>query len=121
MNYLSQLTALTKDITAAGGTAVIVTSEVEKELSATRVSSGYQGEAIVDPENALVKDFKSKGWLDVAISSKGGYKNGMAQPAVLVVKKSGEVVYKWAIVPGMVSGSMAVLECGTFGANNTTR
>ena len=39
----------------------------------------------------------------MAISEKGGYPFGMAQPAVVVLKRDGGVLFSWAIVPGMVS------------------
>jgi hypothetical protein len=76
-----------------------VTSEPEIHLATTRQSTGYGGESIVDPENILAKHFKEKGLLDVAISEKSGYEHGMAQPAVLVMKKDGTVLEKWEIVP----------------------
>jgi hypothetical protein len=50
-----------------------------------------------------VKEFKSKGWVNVAVSEKKGYVNGMAQPAILTLKKDGTVVESWAIVPSLVS------------------
>jgi hypothetical protein len=80
-----------------------VTSELAEKLAATRASTGYKGPAIVDTENVLVEELKKRGWLDVAITEKKGYANGMAQPAVLAVKKDGEMLYKWAIVPALVS------------------
>lgn len=64
--------------------------------------TGYTGNAISDPSNEIVKDFKSKGLVDVAITEKKGYEHGMAQPAVLVLKKDGTVLYSWAIVPALV-------------------
>ena len=87
---------------AAHGTPLIVTAEVETHLGAMRSQTGYSGEAIVDPENLLAQELKRRGVLDVAISDKSGYKHGMAQPAVLVMKKDGTVVYQWAIVPSTV-------------------
>jgi hypothetical protein len=59
----------------------------------------------VDEENVLLKELKKRGWADVAVTEKQGYEHGMAQPAVLVVKKGGEVLESWAIVPSMVSFS----------------
>ena len=63
----------------------------------------YSGETIVDPENVLATELKSRGQLNVAISEKGGYPHGMAQPAVLVVDRNGKPLVSWAIVPGVVS------------------
>lgn len=79
-----------------------MTAEPEKHLAATFKSTGYNGEAIVDPENILVKYFKGRDLLDVAISEKKGYEHGMAQPAILVIGRDGEVLEKWAIVPSVV-------------------
>lgn len=67
-----------------------------------RQATGYSGETIVDVENLLVKELRRRGIIDVAISEKKGYPHGMAQPAVLVGTKQ-KVVYKWAIVPSVVS------------------
>jgi hypothetical protein len=50
----------------------------------------------------LVKYFKSKGFVDVAITEKDGYEHGMAQPAILVLKKDETVLESWAIVPSLV-------------------
>ena len=69
-----------------------------------RALSGYTGEMIADPENLLAKELKRRGVLDVAISDRGGYPHGMAQPAVLVASKT-DVYYRWEIVPATVSTS----------------
>ena len=67
-----------------------------------RKATGFNGETIVDVENLLVKELRRRGIIDVAISDKNGYPHGMAQPAVLIGTKQ-KVVYKWAIVPSVVS------------------
>ena len=72
-----------------------------------REATGYIGETIVDTENLLVNELKRRGIIDVAISEKKGYEHGMAQPAVLIGTKE-RVVYRWAIVPSMVSFSILV-------------
>jgi peroxiredoxin len=102
MAYLKTLQSLTPSITAAGGQPLIITAETAPNLTTTRTTTGYNGEAIVDPENILAKYFKQKGLLDVAISEKKGYEHGMAQPAILVIKNDGTVLENWAIVPSMV-------------------
>ena len=38
----------------------------------------------------------------MAITKKGGYQHGMAQPGVLVLKQDGSVLFNWAIQPGVV-------------------
>lgn len=70
-----------------------------------RSATGYEGPAIVDPENVLVKQLKKKGLVDVAIGNMRlrGYLHGMAQPAVLIAQQDGTVLYSWAIVPRLVS------------------
>lgn len=68
-----------------------------------RKSTGYEGEAIVDESNELVGYLREKyGW-GVAITEKKGYVKGMTQPGVLVLGKGGEVLEKWAIVPGLMN------------------
>jgi hypothetical protein len=67
-----------------------------------RAASGYTGETIVDTENVLAKELKSRGVIDVAISERSGYPHGMVQPAILVGSKT-KVWYTWAIVPAAVS------------------
>jgi peroxiredoxin len=103
MSYLKTFQTLSGSIKAAGGTPVIITAQPEEHLSATRSTSGYTGEAIVDTQNLLAKELKSRDVLDVAISEKKGYEHGMAQPAALVLKKDGTVLQHWAIVPSAVS------------------
>lgn len=66
-------------------------------------ASGYTGEVIADPRNKIAAELKQRGNLDVAISSKSGYEHGMAQPAVLVMKNDGTVLFDWAIVPGLMN------------------
>ncbi|KAH6662014.1 hypothetical protein B0J14DRAFT_310870 [Halenospora varia] len=102
--YLTTLAQLTPSITASNGTPLIVTSEpTPQHLEATRQATGYTGSAIIDTDNVLAKEFKARGWIDVAITEKKGYAHGMAQPAVLVLKKDGTVLEKWAIVPSMMN------------------
>jgi len=82
---------------------VILTSEPATFLPEMRKSTGYEGEAIVDESNELVGYLREKfGW-EVAITERKGYEHGMAQPGVLVLKKDGEVLEKWAIVPSLMN------------------
>ena len=99
MSYLKSLQGLTPSITAAKGSTVIITAESEANLQKTRDNSGYTGTAISDPDNAIAGELKRRFNLDVAITPKNGYPNGMAQPAILILKNDGTVIYNWAIVP----------------------
>lgn len=108
MAHLKELASLSADIMAAGGTVLAATADPAENLEKTRSSSGLTDTVIVDPENILAKELKSRGTLDVAISTSGaawlrGYKHGMAQPALLIIKKDGTVLQRWAIVPSLVS------------------
>lgn len=49
----------------------------------------------------------------MAVTEKGGYVKGVAQPAILVVKKDGEVLEQWAIRPSTVCGvkSLPTYQC----------
>jgi hypothetical protein len=80
---------------------VAITSEPEEHLPATRKSSSYEGEAIIDRENKLVDYFKEKEVVHVTVSDRN-YEFGMAQPAILVVTSEETVLEKWAIVPSLV-------------------
>ena len=82
---------------------MIVTAEDSKHLPETLSKTKYSGETLVDTENILAAELKSRGLLDVAISEKDGYPHGMAQPSVLVVDRNGKQLISWAIVPGVVS------------------
>jgi hypothetical protein len=99
---LRDFSSLSSTITAAHGTPLIVTAEPEIHLSATRSATDYAGAAIVDPSHLLAKDLKRRRLLDVAITEKKGYQHGVAQPAVLVMKRDGTMLESWAIVPKMV-------------------
>jgi hypothetical protein len=110
MSYLRTLHNLSAPITAAGGAIIAVTAEPAEHLSATRKASGYEGLVIVDEMNSLAKELKRRGVIDVAISEKKGYKEGMAQPAILVGRvrqiegvEEREVLEKWAIVPSVMN------------------
>ena len=106
MSYLTTLSRLLPQIASAGGKVLIVTAESgEQNLAATRkAANNYAGEAVVDPEHKLVNYLRERGLLDVAITEKGGYVKGVAQPAILVVKRDGEVLEQWAIRPSAVCG-----------------
>lgn len=58
---------------------------------------------IVDRKNKIAAAMKQRINLNVAISSKSGYEHGMAQPAILVLKNDGTVLFDWAIVPGVMN------------------
>lgn len=105
MSYLKTLQSLLPSVGKAGGKVLIVTAEPAAHLPAARKAAGYVGEAVVDPEHKLATLLREKGFLDVAITKKGGYESGVAQPAVLVLKGkgSGEVLEKWAIVPSAMN------------------
>ncbi|KAI4205542.1 MAG: hypothetical protein LQ350_000321 [Teloschistes chrysophthalmus] len=99
ISYLKRLQSLSEQISSAGGSTVIITAESEENLAKTRQASRYTGRAISDPENAIAGELKQRFGLDITITPKSGYPNGMAQPAILVLKPDGTVVYNWAIVP----------------------
>lgn len=103
MSWLTTFASLSKEISAAGGAPIIATAEPAEHLASTRESSGYEGRAIVDPENLLAAELKRRGKLDVAITEKKGYDHGMAQPAVLVMKEDGTILQKWEIVPSAMN------------------
>ncbi len=99
--------ALSAEIKAAGGLVVAATAEGPQHLEKLRASTKLADPVIVDPENLLVKHLKDKGFLDVAVSDSQlwrlrGYQDGLAQPALLVIRNDGTVLYQWAIVPSLV-------------------
>jgi hypothetical protein len=105
MSYLQTLHNLSAPITAAGGKIIAVTSEPIEHLSSTRKATGYEGLVIVDETNSLAKELKRRGVIDVAISERKGYKEGMAQPAILVGR-----------IRQMVGGEVGYCaECDEFG------
>ncbi|KAK4033575.1 hypothetical protein C8A01DRAFT_49883 [Parachaetomium inaequale] len=73
---------------------VAATAEAAEHLEKVRSWTGFSETVIVDPENLLARELKSRKLLDVAITDSQlyrlrGYKHGMAQPALLVVKSDG--------------------------------
>lgn len=102
MVYLKDLQSLVEPITSSNGTTIAVTAEPETATTATRAASGYTGSLMVDPENTLATELRRRDLVDVAITKRSGYPHGMAQPAILVLKKDGTALYSWAIAPGMV-------------------
>jgi hypothetical protein len=111
MSYLKTLHTLEAPIAATGGKIIAVTAEPVEHLSETRKATGYEGLVIIDETNSLAKELKRRGLIDVAISERKGYKEGMAQPAILVGRIKGEgvaegereVLEKWAIVPSAMN------------------
>jgi hypothetical protein len=100
--------AISNEIRAAGGVVVAATAEAPGYLEKTRSLTGFADTVIVDPENLLARELKARKLLDAAITDSQlyrlrGYKHGMAQPALLVVKSDGTVLQRWAIVPSLVS------------------
>jgi peroxiredoxin len=103
MSYLKTLESLRSSILSSGGAVIVITAQDHSFIDATRERSGYQGEIIVDQELRIATELREKGLLNVAVSNKGGYPNGMTQPAVLVMTEEGEMLYRWEIVPSTVS------------------
>lgn len=101
LSYLRDFSSLSSALTAKNGTSLIVTAEPEIHLSATRSATGYTGAVIVDSSHLLAKELKRRGLLDVSVTEKKGYRYGVAQPAVLVIKRDGTVLESWAVVPKM--------------------
>ncbi|EAQ87435.1 predicted protein [Chaetomium globosum CBS 148.51] len=92
--HFKQLIAISDEIKAAGGVIAAATAEVPEHLDKFRASTGFSDTVIVDPENELAKHLKKKELLDVAITDSQlyqlrGYKHGLAQPALLVMKRDG--------------------------------
>lgn len=81
-------------------------------MAETRKRTGYTGDAIVDTENTLVKLVKERYGLEIAMTERKGYKNGMAQPGILVLRRGEigdprrgetEVLEKWAVIPNTMN------------------
>lgn len=77
-----------------------------------RKLTGYSGDAIVDTKNTLVELVKENYDLEIAVTERKGYENGMAQPGILVLRGGkgedvtglgGAVLEKWAIVPSAMN------------------
>ena len=105
--HLKELVAISDDIKAAGGVVVAATAEAAEHVGKVRSSTGFADTVIVDPENLLARELRSRKLLDVAITDSQlyrlrGYTHGMAQPALLVVNRDGTVLQRWAIVPSLV-------------------
>ena len=91
-----------ESINAANGTTIAVTAEQEIKLPAMQTSSGYMGTTIVDTKNMLATELRRRGVVDVATTKKSGYPHGVAQPAMVLLKRDGTVMYSWAVVPALV-------------------
>lgn len=102
MAYFKTLNGLAPSIAAAGGNVVIASSQTIDHLDTVRTLTGFIGDAISDPDNELAKELTKRGVLDVAITERGGYANGVAQPAILAIKRDGTVLETWAIIPSEV-------------------
>lgn len=100
---MKTLQSIVPDVSIAGGKTIAVTAEPEEQLQHMLGATGYAAEVIVDTKNEIAAELKRRGTLNVAISDKAGYEHGMAQPAVLVMKNDGTVLYMWAIVPGVMN------------------
>lgn len=77
-----------------------------------RKLTGYSGDAIVDTKNTLVELVKENYDLEIAVTERKGYENGMAQAGILVLRggkgedvtgQGGAVLEKWAIVPSAMN------------------
>jgi hypothetical protein len=93
---------LSLNIASAGGKILIITAELEEHLVVTFKAVGDQVKLIIDSKNILVKYFKERDLIDVAISEKKGYEHGMAQPVILVICWDGKNLEKWAIIPSAI-------------------
>ncbi|KEF61590.1 uncharacterized protein A1O9_03158 [Exophiala aquamarina CBS 119918] len=110
--YLRTLQGLSPSIASLGGKTLIVTSEPASFLPETLTLTRYSGDAIVDTQNTLVEFVKERYGLEIAVTERKGYENGMAQPGILVLRggKAGDmtgvvgaVLEKWAIVPSAMN------------------
>ncbi|CAF9927437.1 MAG: hypothetical protein HETSPECPRED_006586 [Heterodermia speciosa] len=101
--YLKTLESIRPSITSAGGAVLAVTAEPASELPKMRTASGYDGETLVDTEHLLARELKRRGLIDVAISERKGYAEGMVQPGVLIGGNRVGVVYSWAIRPATMN------------------
>ncbi|KAL8951190.1 MAG: hypothetical protein Q9222_002820 [Ikaeria aurantiellina] len=86
-------------VVSANGTPLIITAQSAEFVEKARQSSGYTGHAISDPDNDIASNLRKRGAVDVAITQKNGYPHGMAQPAIVLTKTDGTVLYSWAIEP----------------------
>ncbi|KAI6754918.1 hypothetical protein HG530_012670 [Fusarium avenaceum] len=110
--YLQTLQGLSPSISSLGGKTLIITSEPASFLPEMRKLTGYSGDVIVDTKNILVELVKENYGLEIAVTERKGYENGMAQPGILILRggkgedvtgQGGVVLEKWAIVPSAMN------------------
>lgn len=73
--------------------------------------TGIKCQGIGDPTHSIARHFKKEKLINVAISGGPGpyrvhhytYPKGMAQPACLVIKADGTVLYSWSNVPKRIN------------------
>ncbi|KAF2160392.1 hypothetical protein M409DRAFT_29238 [Zasmidium cellare ATCC 36951] len=102
LNYIKSLASIGPSIKAAGGQPIIITAKESPELvKIVREKTGYTDAAIVDPKHEIANSLRARGLLDLTITEKKGYSQGMVQPGALVLGKEGEVMYAWASRPSL--------------------
>jgi len=112
--YLEKWQQLQSEIKTAGGAVFAVSSQPKEKVKKQMVSSGTQVPLIADPWNKLAKRFnipvlkrcqtsfyalqdllRGFGGNSSSISPESDFKDGMVQPAVLILDQSGKELFSW--------------------------
>jgi peroxiredoxin len=110
--YLKELNGdFLRDLRAAGGEMIAVTAQSLAGAEAAKTDWALNYDAVSDPSLALANRF------DMAITPKaqtplagveGEYPNGMSQPGVVILDKTGKELVRWAINPSEMNGGGAL-------------
>ncbi|WP_189799559.1 redoxin domain-containing protein [Tateyamaria sp. syn59] len=90
-----------KDLRALGGELYAVTSQSQEGVDQAAQDWALDYKIVSDVQNTLAQRF------DIAVSPKempGEYPNGMVQPGVVILDRTGAVLVQWAIDPQEING-----------------
>eukprot|EP01130_Rhizamoeba_saxonica_P015561 TRINITY_DN7021_c0_g1_i2.p1 TRINITY_DN7021_c0_g1~~TRINITY_DN7021_c0_g1_i2.p1 ORF type:complete len:427 (+),score=88.47 TRINITY_DN7021_c0_g1_i2:45-1325(+) len=92
-SYMKSWNRFLSEIKELGGIMYGLTSQTQYEADQARSRWGLEYDVIGDPNNTLART------MNVHISSKSDYPEGMAQSSVTVVNERNEVIYTWKSIP----------------------
>ena len=97
---MQDLELLKSDMASKGFAVYGLVSQPQSEADAAKAEWGISYDIIGSPDVSLVKHLSDEKIINLVISEKKNYPNGMVQPALLFMRRSDRaVLFSWAVDP----------------------
>eukprot|EP00042_Codosiga_hollandica_P045112 m.453965 g.453965 ORF g.453965 m.453965 type:complete len:137 (+) comp56942_c0_seq1:1928-2338(+) len=91
-------------VRARGAEVFAITSQPPHKASDAQANWSLRFEQVLSDEDHVIADHvRTLGYVNLHLTQRSDYKNGMVQPGLLIITRTREILFTWAIVPTLMN------------------